>query len=1177
MRRSAVRRPLYSLVAVLLLAGALSASSVVDLPPASAAVAGGGFTGVTPFRALDTRESGGGGCVAAGATRTLVVANVGGVPADAGAVVLNVTVAGPVSPGFLTVFPDGVSRPLASNLNYVAGSVVPNRVTVKVGAGGRVAFFASGGCPQVIVDITGYYAGGTSAAGGFTGITPARAADTRETGGALAPGASRDVAVAGVGGVPANAAGAVLNATVVAGGGAGFLTVFPCGAARPTASNLNFTPGQVVPNAVTTRIGTGGCVTVYNGSPGQVDVIVDIAGYYSTGSPAAGGFSGITPFRARDTRDLGGCLQPGESRAIPVVGLGGVPARGASVALNVTVVPSTSSGFLTVYSDGVGRPTASNLNFVPGQIVPNAVMAKVGAGGRVVVYNGSGGCNHVIVDVAAWYSTGLGATAAPQVELGDSHSCAIQTAATVKCWGSNWSGQLGNGAVIEGGLSFTTGGTTLEPAPIAVLDLAEATEIAAGANHTCARTTGGTVECWGSNYYGQLGYDPTGGAGALSFPSGTPQSSPVEVAGLSGVTQIAAGGNHTCALLGDGTVRCWGANSNGQLGNGTYTASIAPVVVSGLSGVTRLTAGSSHTCAIVGSGGVRCWGANSQGQVGNGTTLVGFSFPLSGGADTNVPVVTLDVSTASDISAGANHTCVVVGGGAVQCWGSNWSGETGSSPTAAVLRPTTVPSLTGVIRIAAGGSGSNSGFSCALVSAGGVRCWGGGYSGELGNGLFDVSSTPVTVTGVTGAVALSAGGAHVCAVLPGGGNRCWGLNDSGQLGDGSINGIQRTPLAVASLSGATSVAAGYGHSCAVVTGGSVRCWGVNFYGQLGNGDTTGTPYSEVGGQDQTSPQNVGGVSNATQVVAGAQHSCALISGGTVRCWGGNYFGQLGDGTFTDTASSVAVPGLSGVTQLVAGDDHTCAIVGGGAAKCWGRNDAGQLGDGSVAGGGFSFPGAGGPPQASPVDVGGLSGATRLSAGQSHTCAVLGGGGVSCWGLNNGGQLGNGGNTNSSEPVTIDGLTGVTEIGSGRSHTCAVVAGGAVRCWGADWSGQLGDGTSGTASLVPGTVSGLSSVVRVAGGADHTCAVLSSGGVRCWGSNATAQFGTGLGASSATPVVAATGVSTAVRLASGYSHNCVTLSAGTVSCWGSNEFGQIGGGDVGSGKALSVLVSGFPAV
>ena len=359
-------------------------------------------------------------------------------------------------------------------------------------------------------------------------------------------------------------------------------------------------------------------------------------------------------------------------------------------------------------------------------------------------------------------------------------------------------------------------------------------------------------------------------------------------------------------------------------------------------------------------------------------------------------------------------------------------------------------------------------------------------------GIGAASAPAATTVISSGATAISVGTVHDCAVLEGGTARCWWDHTIGSvwtapsvgvLGDGTAT-RSTTPVAVSGLDNATSISANGGgpspsegpHTCALLVDGMVKCWGGNVSGQLGDGSKTNSPIPVV----------VSSLNGATAVSAGGLYTCALLAGGTASCWGRNWGGQLGDGTTTDRTTPVPVSGLSGATAISAGGVHTCAVLNDGTAKCWGGNEHGKLGDGTEV------------TRTAPVTVSGLSGATAISASSSHTCAILSDGTAKCWGLNhNPGRLGDGTETTRTVPVPVSGLNNATAISAGSTHTCALLNDGSAKCWGENDHGQLGDGSK-TNSLTPVPVSGLNDAIAISAGYHRTCALLSGGALECWG-------------------------------------------------------------------------------
>ncbi|HEY5284894.1 MAG TPA: RCC1 repeat-containing protein, partial [Polyangia bacterium] len=315
---------------------------------------------------------------------------------------------------------------------------------------------------------------------------------------------------------------------------------------------------------------------------------------------------------------------------------------------------------------------------------------------------------------------------------------------------------------------------------------------------------------WGANKFGQLGQ------GTIENPlNAMPSTSDV----LSGVQAVAAGSEHTCALMKTGGVRCWGANGVGELGDGILSDRSIPPADDVLGGVQAIAASYLHTCVLMATGGVRCWGGNDEGELGDGTTT-----------NRSIPPTSDVLGGVQAIATGREHTCALTATGGVRCWGGDTEGELGVgslnfSPTAT---PPTSDVLGGVQAIAACGH-----YTCALMKTGGVRCWGDNDYGQLGNGTrLQYVASPPTSDVLSGVQAVATGFAHTCALMTTGGVRCWGYNQFGQLGDGTTTD-RWTPPTNDVLSGVQAIAAGYYHTCAVMTTGGVRCWGRNEYGQLG--------------------------------------------------------------------------------------------------------------------------------------------------------------------------------------------------------------------------------------------------------------------------------------------------------------------------------------------------------
>ncbi len=322
---------------------------------------------------------------------------------------------------------------------------------------------------------------------------------------------------------------------------------------------------------------------------------------------------------------------------------------------------------------------------------------------------------------------------------------------------------------------------------------------------------------------------------------------------------------------------------------------------------------------------------------------------------------------------------------------------------------------------------------------------------------------------------------------------CWGSNSYGQLGIGST-AKKTTPVSVQNLSGEVVVGVGAGrdHTCAIIRNGDVvMCWGYGFHGELGNGSTSNknTP---------TSVTNLGGKVLALDV--GNYNVCVIMNDGALKCWGDNRFGQIGDNTRTNRYTPTSTVNLGGPAVAVSlGDMHTCAIISGGTLKCWGRGGSYQLGIGS------GFP----RDRLTPTTVNLGGPAVAVSLGYTHTCAIINGGELKCWGYGDRGQLGDGSRGFSSTPASVTNLGGpAVAISLGWQYTCAIIDGGAMKCWGDGGYGQLGTWSTNT-RLTPTPVYNLGgSAVEMSLGQVHTCAITTEGDLKCWGRGNTGQLGDG---------------------------------------------------------------------
>jgi len=844
---------------------------------------------------------------------------------------------------------------------------------------------------------------------------------------------------------------------------------------------------------------------------------------------------------------------------------------------------------------------------------------------------------------------------ATQLAAGKQHTCALLDNGTVTCWGMNQYGQLGDGTNTDShvpahAITFGAGRTALQ--------------ITTGAYHSCARLDNGVLQCWGYNSNGSLG-----------IGNKDSQSSPVTANVGQGrtVTQVTAGDFTTCAILDNTALVCAGWNNKGQIGNGSTTdqTSLTPISLGTGRYATQIAAGVNHTCALLDNKTLKCWGSSTVGQLGYGDNT---SRP-------SPPEATVNFGTgryAIQLSVLYMHTCALLDDHTTRCWGRNESGQLGlgnqtdqtSPPTHAIDLGASRTS----VQVAAGES-----HSCAILDNGTLKCWGGNTYGQLGLGdlvnrggastdmgdhLVSITLPTVTETTTTTAtntstttststtatdthtntgtsttttttttgtntdtnpptdvsvafsttyttsasVSLTLAATHAYQMYVTNAAGC-GSGGSWETYATSKSGWTLSPDAYhfatvyvkyrsegntesACVNASIAyiqpqIVAGDTHACAILSNATVKCWGHNDHGKLGQtlganiGDGIGPSVADV------SPLSFGASRVAVQLTAGSAHACALLDNHSVQCWGNNSDGQLGVGDTTDrqTPTTVTLPAGKSVAQITTGIEytkgHTCALFTDGTVSCWGGNTYGQLGLGNTDP--LNAP-------SSTVNLGAGRTATQIAAGGDHTCAVLDNGTLSCWGYNGTGELGQGNTSNSLVPIMVSLGSGFVPAYAVASYgvSCAWTSGGASKCWGYNPNGQLGQGNT----IPIGDGSGHPSVASISAinvgteltvsqmaisGSSHTCALLSSNGVKCWGNNNEGELGLGsqINLSSPGSAINFGGSYTARQVAAGGQFSCALLNDNSVKCWGVNYEGELGQGNmnpIGDGVGVSVATS-----
>jgi hypothetical protein len=660
-------------------------------------------------------------------------------PADATAVVLNVTGVALTAPTYVTAFPAGSPRPGSSNLNLVTGETRPNLVTVAVGQNRSVVLYNDKGNAHLIADLAGYYR-----AGAGDRFTPRQAQRIFSTTVGAGGTAVVDLSTR----VPASATAVTVNLTGAGPTANTYVTAFPAGTARPTTSNLNLVAGQVSPNQAVVRLGAGRKLSLFN-AVGSVQVIVDLSGFYSPEFGAV--FTPVEPNRVFDTRTGTGTensqvgpvpprttswFYPGEP----------VPDTAIAAVVNLTGVAPAATYVAVQASVATGDHETSVLNLVAGQTAANLAVVPLTAdntSSRNGFYNHAGN-THLIADLAGYFwvpavpcgtdcasvwggdlgTLGIGRTTyysltptplfgVPGLRAAD-NQVALKSDGTVWTWGDNLHGKLGNG--------WFGGDSTV---PVRVTGLTNIAAVADAGHGKLALRSDGTVWAWGAWILGR------------TVPSET--AVPLQVPGLTGVTGIAAGVGTAYAVREDGTVWSWGTNGTGQVGIGSDASYVYdPTRVVGLAGVTAISGSDGNAYAALSDGTVWAWGSGADGRLGNGTT----------GTNSRVPVRVSGLTNMTGVAAASGNGYAVRSDGTVWSWGDGSFGQLGDARdcgfdpchSAVPVRVSNLGGAVSVVGLVNGGM--------ALDSAGRVWAWGSNSSGEHGNGTNVGTLVPAQVPGL---------------------------------------------------------------------------------------------------------------------------------------------------------------------------------------------------------------------------------------------------------------------------------------------------------------------------------------------------------------------------------------------------------------------------------------------
>jgi alpha-tubulin suppressor-like RCC1 family protein len=573
-----------------------------------------------------------------------------------------------------------------------------------------------------------------------------------------------------------------------------------------------------------------------------------------------------------------------------------------------TISASTSSGLVVSFSSSTTSVCT----------VSGSTVSLVSAGTCTIAANRVGNANFNAATAVTQSFTVAPAALIQQTITGFSPASPVQYSVDSTFGLSATGGASGNAVVFA---STTPAVCTVASSTVSIVSVGTCTltaNQAGNATYSAAPQVSAAVTITKANQTITFAALPSKLLASMPFAINATATSNLAVTFSSATSAVCTVASNTVSLISVGTCTI---NAN-QAGNGNYNA--APQVtqsfnlVNGISAIysAPLALGQSHTCAINSSSGLKCWGWNELGQLGDNTVVDRY---------TPVDVQGLNAGVVA-VSAGVANTCAITTAGGVKCWGDNYYGQLGNNTTAQQNTPVDVVGLqSGVVAISAGGT-----HTCVITIVGGVKCWGDNTYGQLGDGTGIGQAIPVDVFGLdSGVIDIRSGSYHTCAITTAGQLKCWGANFQGQLADGTTSS-QYIPITVANFSPSPiGVESGYYHSCALTTLGGVKCWGYNGYGQIGAGDY----------DNRLVPTDVVGLSSGISAIANGYYtSCGITTTGQLKCWGSNVASNVpvNNSTFID-----------GVIEVGLGNGHTCVMITGGGVRCWGSNNYGQVGNGTT--------------------------------------------------------------------------------------------------------------------------------------------------------------------------------------------------------------------------------------